>query len=230
MQVPEPGGSAERPVRRFIQQNLDPASRLGEILFGLVMALGFTGSVRLGLDEPDNQALFFGILGCNVAWAVVDGAMYLLTELFERGRATRLALQVRSARSDEEALGMIAGELENRLPMVEGAPGAGEFHRWILGLIRSREVETTRVRREDLLGAAAVALVIVLATLPIVAPFLVVADPDLAVRVSNAVALSMLFLLGAWWGRIVGANPWRIGTGLTFLGVLLVLVTIALGG
>jgi VIT1/CCC1 family predicted Fe2+/Mn2+ transporter len=75
-----------------------------------------------------------------------------------------------------------------------------------------------------------VALLIVAATLPIVAPFLIVEDPALAVRVSNAVALSMLFLLGAWWGHIVGASPWRVGAGLTGIGIALVLITIALGG
>ena len=84
--------------------------------------------------------------------------------------------------------------------------------------------------REDFLGAVAVALLIVLATLPIVAPFLVVTNPEVAVRASNGIALSMLYGLGAWWGRIVGASPWRIGAGLTAIGVALVLVMIALGG
>jgi len=37
-------------IRDLIGRYLDPADRLGEILFGLIMALGFTGAVRLGLD------------------------------------------------------------------------------------------------------------------------------------------------------------------------------------
>lgn len=194
------------------------------------MALGFTGSVRLGLDEPDNEALFIGILGCNVAWAIVDGAMYLLGEIFERGRTARLARDVRAAASEEEARAIVAQEVASRLPIVEGAGGADSFHGWILGLVRQAPLDAATVRRDDVLGAVAVALLIVLATLPIVLPFLVVADPDVAVRVSNAVALTMLFLLGAWWGRIVGTSPWRTGAGLTVVGIGLVLVTIALGG
>jgi len=217
-------------LRTFVHRHLDPSARLGEVLFGLVMALGFTGSVRLGLEEADNHALFVGILGCNVAWAIVDGAMYLLTEIFERGRIGRLVRDVHAARSEEEALAVVSSEVADRLPIVEGAPEAEAFHGWILGLVRRSTPATAMARREDVLGAAAVALVIVLATLPIVVPFLVVADPYLAVRVSNGVALSMLFLLGAWWGRMVGASPWRIGAGLTGIGVALVLVTIALGG
>ena len=50
-------------MRAFIQRHLDPADRLGEILFGLIMALGFTGAVRLGHEEADNRALFIGIFG-----------------------------------------------------------------------------------------------------------------------------------------------------------------------
>ena len=68
----------------FIRRHLDPAARLGEALFGLIMALGFTGAVRLGEEEPSNRALFIGILGCNLAWAIVDGVMYVLTALVER--------------------------------------------------------------------------------------------------------------------------------------------------
>jgi VIT1/CCC1 family predicted Fe2+/Mn2+ transporter len=217
-------------VRSFIQRHLDPDARLGEVLFALIMALGFTGSVRLGLDEPDNQALFAGILGCNIAWAVVDAAMYLLSEIFERGRTARLAREVRAAGSDEEARQIVAVEVAGRLPIVDGKPGADAFHAWIAGLVKDEAGETTTVTRADLLGAVAVALLIVAATLPIVAPFLVVEDEGLAVRISNSIALAMLFLLGAWWGRSVGASPWRIGAGLTGIGIVLVLVTIALGG
>ena len=39
----------------FIRRYLDAADRLGEILFGLIMALGVTGAVRLGLEKLRNQ-------------------------------------------------------------------------------------------------------------------------------------------------------------------------------
>jgi len=86
------------------------------------------------------------------------------------------------------------------------------------------------LHREDLLGGVAVALVIVLATFPIVVPYLIVSNPNLAVRLSHLIALTLLFLLGARWGRIVGGQSIRIASGLMLLGVTLVLITIALGG
>src|SRR6185295_10580271 len=102
-------------MRAFLRHALDPVDRLEEILFGLIMALGFTGAVRLGLEEANNWALFTGILGCNFAWAIVDGVMYVLTELFERGRKARLAREVRAASTEAAALQIIGGEFDDQL-------------------------------------------------------------------------------------------------------------------
>jgi len=217
-------------MRDFIRRHLDPGSRLGEILFALIMALGFTGSVRLGLEDPDSRELFVGILGCNLAWAIVDAVMHLLTQLFERGRNARLAREVRQMRDDSLALARIAEELKNRVPVVEDAPGAEHFHRWLLDVLRSREPPPAGLQASDVRGAIAVGLVILLATAPVLAPYLVLADPDHAVRASNAVALGLLYVLGSWWGQEVGGSPWRAGAGLTAVGIVLVLITIALGG
>jgi hypothetical protein len=217
-------------LRTFIHHHLDPADRLGEILFGLIMALGFTGAVRLGIDEADSRALFIGIFGCNLAWALVDGVMFVLTALFERGRQARVVRDVLQAPSEETALQRIGEELDGPLLSLTTAVERSRIHRAVLQLARRATAEPPRVRPDDLLGGLAVALIIVLATLPVVVPFLLVPNPEVAVRVSNWVALSELFLLGAWWGRLIGGSALRIGAGLTVVGVVLVLITIALGG
>ncbi len=217
-------------MRDFVDRYLDPADRLGEILFGLIMALGFTGAVRLGHEEADNRALFIGIFGCNLAWAIVDGVMYVLTALFERGRKARLFREVGRAPDDEAALRRIAAELDGPLLDLTTAEERGRLHRWILTILRRERPAPPRLLQSDVLGGVAAALVIVLATFPIVVPYLLVADPSLAVRLSHLIALTLLFLLGAWWGRVVGGHAIRIAAGLTLVGVTLVLITIALGG
>ncbi len=217
-------------MRDFLERYLDPADRLGEILFGVIMALGITGAVRLGHEKADNHTLFVGIFGCNLAWAIVDGVMYVLTSLFERGRKGRLFREVARAPDEAAALRRIGGELDGPLLELTTAEERGQLHRWILTILQREQPETLGLRRDDLLGGLAVALVIVLATFPIVVPYLVVSDPNLAVRLSHLIALSLLFLLGAWWGRVVGGRSIRIAAGLTLVGVALVLITIALGG
>src|SRR5436305_11043806 len=77
-------------MRAFIQRHLDPSTRLGEAMFGLIMALGITGAVRISSAESTNRELFVAILGCNLAWGVVDGVMFALLALFERARKYRI--------------------------------------------------------------------------------------------------------------------------------------------
>lgn len=217
-------------MHHFIRRHLDPAGRLGEILFGLIMALGFTASVRLGLDEADNKELFLGILGCNLAWAIVDGVMHVLGEVFERGRRLRLIRDVRAARSEDEARQHLSSELDDVLELDMTDEEREQFQAVVLGAIRRGGVAPKALTRADVLGGVAAALVVLLATFPVVVPFLVVGDPNVAVRVSNVVATGMLFLLGARWANMVGGNPWRIGGGLALIGAILVLITVALGG
>lgn len=217
-------------MRKLIQRYLSPADRLGEVLFGLIMALGFTGAVRLGRAEADNRELFIGIFGCNLAWAIVDGLMYIMSAMFERGRKARLMREVRAAKTEEAALACIGVEVDQRLELLTTDDEREQIHRWVLEIVRRDDADDAHLRLDDILGGAAVALIILLATLPVIVPFLVVANPDSAVRISNWIALAELFGVGVWWGRVVGARPLRLATGLTLVGAAMVVITILLGG
>ena len=48
-------------------------------------------------------------------------------------------------------------------------------------------------------------------TFPVVVPFLFIAEVKLALRLSNAVAIAMLFLCGIVLARSTGLPPWRTG-------------------
>jgi hypothetical protein len=217
-------------MRAFIQRHLDPSRRLGEVLFGLIMALGTTGAVRFGLAEANNRELFIAVLGCNLAWGVVDGVMFAMLALFDRGRKARIVNGVLSAPTDDVALERIHAELGDRLERLTTSEERGQVYRWVLEFARHSKCEPPRIHRDDILGGIAVGLLILVATMPVVVPFLLVSNVTTAVRISNLIALAMLFGIGWWWGRTVGANPLRIGAGVTGVGLTLVLITIALGG
>ena len=51
-----------------------------------------------------------------------------------------------------------------------------------------------------------------------------------ALRVSNAIAIVMLFLTGYAFGRMTGRQPWLVGISMVVLGSILVGLTKALGG
>ncbi|HKX45986.1 MAG TPA: VIT1/CCC1 transporter family protein, partial [Planctomycetota bacterium] len=87
-----------------------------------------------------------------------------------------------------------------------------------------------RLTARTLRGAFGVFLLVSLSTFPLVVPFLVVPDPARALRLSHAVALALLFLVGAAFGRYAGQRPFPTGVAMVAIGVVLVALTIALGG
>jgi VIT1/CCC1 family predicted Fe2+/Mn2+ transporter len=51
-----------------------------------------------------------------------------------------------------------------------------------------------------------------------------------ALRISNAIAIAMLFLTGYAFGRVTGRHRWVMGVSLVILGIILAGLTMALGG
>jgi VIT1/CCC1 family predicted Fe2+/Mn2+ transporter len=71
---------------------------------------------------------------------------------------------------------------------------------------------------------------VVLATFPVVVPFIFIPKIALALRVSNLLAIATLYIGGAMLGRYAGGRPWVYGLALSAIGVALLSVIIALGG
>lgn len=217
-------------MRDFINRHLDPSTRLGEVLFGLIMALGITGAVRFGLAEANHRQLFIAVLGCNIAWGIVDGVMFAMLALFERARKARIVNCVLNAPDDKAAFEGIHQEIGERLEPLMTSSERDQVYRWVLDQARRSKREEPRILRKDILGAIAVGTLILAATLPTVVPFLLVSNATTATRVSNTITLLMMFGIGWWWGRTVGTNPLRCGASVAGVGLVLVLITIALGG
>jgi len=74
-----------------VHRYLDPGERLGEIIFGLIMVLTFTSTARATLGESEDSAheLLIATLGCNIAWGIIDGGMYLMSAMLDRARQAR---------------------------------------------------------------------------------------------------------------------------------------------
>jgi len=215
----------------FIRRTLDPADRLGEVLFGLIMALAIIGAVRVGEEAVSNRSLLIAILGCNLAWALVDGVMYILVSIFERGRKVQLIQKVQGTVPEDAALRLIREELDPMLGTLAPEGALNGFYGEVLKALRGGASPVKAgMTSNDLLGGSAVALLILIATVPILIPFLLIPETTRAVRIAEFICVAMLFLLGFRWGHIVGTNPWKVGAGLTLIGMVLVAMTVVLGG
>ena len=84
--------------KSFTARHLDPGSHMGEILFGLIMTLTFTLAAGIVIQEEGRagaREMLIGILGCNLAWGIIDGVLYVLGQVFERGRFRRIGVNLR---------------------------------------------------------------------------------------------------------------------------------------
>ncbi len=208
---------------------LDPVERLSEVLFGLIMVLTFTGSFSVATaDRAETRAMLIGAIGCNIAWGLIDGIMYLMHSLNRRGVDRQTILTIRTARTREHAHAVI----RENVPQ----PVADELHPDLLDRIRTRIAEMPvashkpRLHGEDFRGALAVFLIVVASTLPVIVPFMLMQDLSAAMRISNIIAVAMLAVIGFAYGRASGLSPWWTSASMVLIGGVLVGLTIALGG
>ena len=208
---------------------LDPTERFSEILFGLIMVLTFTGS--LSAAESGRAAvrtMLIGAIGCNLAWGIVDAIMYILNSLGSRGANLLTLRRVRAAAEPAQAHGLIA---EAMPPAVAATLGAEDFERVRRKLVALPEPpRRATVKRDDLLGALAAFLLVFLSTFPVVIPFFFISDAMRALRISNAIAIVLLFVAGYELAKASGFRPWLTGLVMVAIGVALVGITMALGG
>jgi hypothetical protein len=207
---------------------LDPLERASEIIFGLIMALTFTSTISLFATKADVHTMLVGAIGCNLAWGIVDAAMYLLAQIVTRERWRTIALEVARA-SPPEARRLIG----DNIPLGAGKIFTeGELDR-LAGAVRTSSIPGRRVMPtvEEWRGAAGIFVLVFLSTFPVALPFVFLDDVGLALRISNAIAIVLLFAIGAALGKHMGWSPtWAPGAVVGMLGSVLVGITIALGG
>jgi hypothetical protein len=217
---------------RKLHRHLDPGDTLSELIFGLLMVLTFTlGARLLGPDEPtDGRELLVAAIGCNIAWGIIDGFLFVLGRIFERLRVASMVQSLRTARDEPAAMAMLRDEFGGDLADLAEAQSRDGFLASIVAASRRAPGARPQLVAEDLRGAVRVFVLVVATAVPAALPFFVWDDAYLALRVSNAFLIACLFVVGFLWGRHVGARPVFAGALIMSIGIGLVLIAIPLGG
>ncbi len=208
---------------------LDPLERFSEIVFGLIMVLSFTCAVSVAeAGRDDIRAMFIGAIGCNLAWGVIDAAFYLIACLTEHGHHGMLLRRVQESATAAQARELIVDALPLR---VGEALLPDDFDRIRAHLSQlPPPAARPRLTAEDWRGAAGVFLLVFLSTLPVVVPFMFMHNARLALHLSNAIAIALLFGAGHMLAGYAGLRRVRTGFVMVAIGAALVALTIALGG
>jgi hypothetical protein len=208
---------------------LNPVDRISEVLFGLIMVLTFTGAISASTDaREDVRELLWAALGCNVAWGLVDAIMYLMNVALERGHAITVIKKINATKDTREAGKILKSEIQ---PAIAGLMTEEE-----LSALSSRLKGLPEPSRKylsvgiDLLAGVQIFLLVFLCTFPVAIPFAIFDDLALAMRASNGVALLLLFIGGFLLAGYAGFRRGITAVVYTLIGVLLVALTMALGG
>ena len=207
---------------------LDPVYRTSEVIFGLLMAMSFIGSISVATDGREEvRTLLVAALGCNLAWGLIDGVIFLLHQQFERFQRHRVALELKATTGEEAFRERVRAEL----PPVVGPALTPDAYAALRRVVDGYDAKRPAFwEPQEFVAAGAIALLVFLSTLPLVIPFLLMEDAWTALRFSHGVAVMMLFVLGWRVGKWAGASPGWSGTVLAFVGAVLAVACVALGG
>ena len=215
-----------RPDSRHV---LDPVERVSEVLFGLIMVLGFTGSMSAATaGRGEVREMLMGAVGCNLAWGIVDAVMYVMTTVVARSRGLAILKAVHDDTDAAHARATIKDAMD---PHVASLLGSSAFEAVRQDLVAAPALpDRAPVTLDDLRGAGEVFLLVFASTFPVIIPFIASQNAASAIRMSNAIAVAMLCIGGFSLARHSGLNPWGTAAAMTAVGVALVAITIALGG
>src|SRR5258708_25260491 len=138
---------------------LDRFARAAEVLCGLIMVVTFTNSLSVARAGPgDLRKMLLGAIGCNLAWGTIDGALYLLGCLADRGRQLRMVRAVRETTDPQNAVRLIGDALPSVVTAVLEPAELEAVHQRLKQLMAPPK--HARFRKKDLLGAVGVFLLV----------------------------------------------------------------------
>jgi hypothetical protein len=174
---------------------LDAVERSMEALFGLIMVLSFTGSLSVWTaGRQDVREMLIGALGCNLAWGVIDACFYLMGILTARGHGILLVHRLRKTMDDKEVADIYA-EAMPELVVELMTPAERESLRQRIAALPDPK-RRSWLTAMDMKGALGVFLWVFIVTFPVALPFVFMTDAVTALRVSNAIAIVLLGLIG----------------------------------
>jgi len=208
---------------------LNTMDRVSEILFGIIMTLTFTCSIGIAnAKNTEIRQLIIAAISCNIAWGLVDAISYIVSTIMQRSRNRTVLDSVLTTSDADKARKYISDSLPPSIASVLGAADLEQIRSKLAKLPDS--ALQVRLTTRDLKRSLMIFFLMFISTLPIVTPFIFIHDTNTALRTSNLIAIIMMFFCGWSLAKYVGINKWILSITMTFIGIILVFITIVLGG
>jgi VIT1/CCC1 family predicted Fe2+/Mn2+ transporter len=219
-------------ARRLAERYLSPSERLTEVIFGIIMALTVTSSLRLALGTSASARVTIATttLGNNLAWGIVDAVIYLLVIIFERHRERQLVQKIKRSKDKATAINSVRRDLKDTLVEVMPKTAREHVYEHIAEVLERSKPEKVKLTRKDLLGALASFALVFSVAIPIVLPYLLLPNKVEIIYSTDIIAIGLLFLVGYLWAQYTNWNKFLTGFIFVLIGVVISVVTVFLGG
>jgi VIT1/CCC1 family predicted Fe2+/Mn2+ transporter len=197
----------------------------------MVMTLTILLTARYYVDGVDDPAhvLLVTAIGCNLAWGIIDGLLYVMSDLYDRAKK-RHALSVLRSSDPIDAQRLV----RERIATGTGAHLTEDQSARVAKVICDAAMHASDPPRgitaQNVRETLASVVLNMAALVPVIVPFVFIDEWQRALDVALALLVMSMFVVGAGWGRAAGLRPWRAGLYLVGLGSVMVAVAVVLGG
>jgi hypothetical protein len=203
-----------------------------EVMYGIIIAMTFTSMLRgypVVFEFIINKVILAALF-CCIAWGIADGMFYLWERNYIIRRENK-TIEFSKSSLGESAVTLIGEQLDDTI--LRNIPGENRLQLYekltqFLSTVDKRENISTREALTIIFGTF---LLSTGAGLIIVFPFFIIDNIEHALIVSNLSGIFLLFIIG--YSRALERNFLSKiiqGTGVAFIGIIIAVITIILGG
>jgi VIT1/CCC1 family predicted Fe2+/Mn2+ transporter len=151
-----------------------------------------------------------------------------MSRLFEKGHGYSVLKKLKSITDKAEGRKLLTDELPSVISAILKSEEVDQLQERLVKL--EDFPKSALINWSELRTAFMILLLVFTCTFPVALPFIFINNTALALRLSNGIALLILFIGGYSVGKYAGFRPFVSGIAILLLGIILVGITMALGG
>jgi VIT1/CCC1 family predicted Fe2+/Mn2+ transporter len=220
-----------------IKKYLSPSDRLTEIITSIIMTMAVIGATRIGIGANNNNfhVIFYAAIGCDIAWGMIDAVLYIFSELMDRGRHALFLKSVQAIQDKDKAIEFITKKVEEEMDpaILEhfNHEDRIQLSQKVVQFSSKMTPVNVHISKDDVFGAISIFVVVICTGLVLLIPFVLFSgDITFASRISEIIALILLFLIGYRWAKTTNRPKIQTGIIMALLGVVIDVIVILLGG
>jgi VIT1/CCC1 family predicted Fe2+/Mn2+ transporter len=223
--------------KKEMKKYLSLSDRWTEIITGIIMTTAVIGATRIGIGSghTDFLIIFSAAIGCDIAWGLVDGVLYIFGELTDRGRHVQLLKNLKAIEDQDNAVDLVIKKIDQELdpPILEhfNHEDKVRISQGVVKFSSKMTPENVHISKKDVFGGITIFFLDVVAGLVLLIPFFFLpTQMVIAARISMVIALILLFIIGYQWAKIINRPKIQTGLIIMFLAIAIDVIVIILGG